>query len=290
MELYQLEYFRILCKYGNFTSASEELLVTQPAVSMAVKKLEEEYGVELIDRDSKAFALTQMGEVVLKHSIAIHNEVTNMRNELNAGFSKKREVIRLAVPFTMCPTLLPELLSNYVLQNQNVTMHLLQKGHAAIAKGLADRSIDIGIFSKDIVNPLLEQRDYKRVEVFASYSPEHRFNHCDKITPDMLGEETLIFSKISNSPPGYIRKYLEEHNIEAKKVFHDGFPDGNVRLARLGHGVALAPKYVAGENCAPLSPPIYCDLVVAWNGKNNLTQEQQDLIDFLIQNASKLED
>jgi hypothetical protein len=54
--------------------------------------------------------------------------------------------------------------------------------------------------------------------------------------------------------------------------------------------VALAPKHIAGENCAPLSPPIYCDLVVAWNGKNSLTQEQQDLIDFLIQNASKLEE
>ena len=288
MELYQLEYFRILCKYGNFTSASEELIVTQPAVSMAVKKLEEEFGVELIDRDSKAFSLTQMGEVVLTHAIAIHNEVTNLRSELHAGFSKKREVIRLAVPFTMCPALLPELLSNYMLHNQTVTLHLLQKGHAAIAKGLADRSIDVGIFSKDIVNPLLMQRDFIKMEIFASFSPEHPFNQAEKITPDMLKDETLIFSKVSNSPPGYIRKWLEEHQVAFHKKFHDGFPDGNVRLAQQGCGVALAPRHIAGEYCAPLSPPIYCELVVAWNGKNDLTQEQEDLIDFLIQNAPKL--
>jgi DNA-binding transcriptional LysR family regulator len=289
MELYQLECFRILCKYGNFTSASEELMVTQPAVSMAVKKLEEEYGVELIDRSSKAFALTQMGEYTLKHAIAIHNEVTEMRNELDARFLKKREVIRFAFPFTMCPSLLPELLSDYVLRNQSITLQLLQKGHAAIAKGLADRSVDIGIFSKDIVNPLLQQKDYTQVEVYASYAPTHRFCECDVITPEMLNGETLLFSKVSSSPPGYIRTYLEEHHIKAKREFHDGFPDGNVIRAQSGCGIALAPKHIAGENCAPLSPPLYCNLVVAWNGKYDLTQEQSDLIEFLVDSASRPE-
>lgn len=285
MELYQLEYFRILCKYGNFTSASEELMVTQPAVSTAVKKLEEEYGVELIDRDSKAFSLTQIGETVLKHAVAIHNEVASMREELNASFVKKRETIRLAIPFTMCPGLLPELLSNYVVQNKAISLNLQQKGHAAIAKSLADRGIDIGVFSKDILNPLLEQREYTRVEFYAAFSPEHRFNQYEAITPDMLNDETLIFAKSTKALPGYIRKYLEDNGITPRKLFHDGFPDSNVHLAHRGQGIALAPKHIAGENSAPLSPPLYCDLVVAWNGKNSLTKEQQDLIDFLIEHA-----
>ncbi len=288
MELYQLEYFRILCKYGNFTSASEELMVTQPAVSTAVKKLEEEYGVELIDRDSKAFALTQVGETVLKHAVAIHNEVTAMREELNATFLKKREVIRLAIPFTMCPGLLPELLSNYVVQNKAISLNLQQKGHAAVAKSLADRGIDIGVFSKDIVNPLLEQREYTRVEFYAAFSADHRFNEYEKITPDMLRDETLIQAKSSRTMPGYIRNYLEEHHVNPRKLYHDGFPDGNVVLAQRGQGIAFAPRHIAGEHSAPLDPPMYCDLVVAWNGKNSLTKEQQDLIDFLIEHADVL--
>lgn len=288
MELYQLEYFRILCKYRNFTSASEELGVTQPAVSTAVKKLEEEYDVELIDRDSKAFLLTQVGEMVLRRAITIHNEVTSMREELNANFSKKREVVRLAIPFTMCPGLLPELLSNYAVQNKAISLILQQKGHAAIAQGLVNRSIDIGVFSKDLVNPLLEQREYTRIEFYAAFSPEHRFNECETVTPDMLKEETLIFAKASKTIPGYIQKYLEDNGITPSKLFHDGFSDGNVHIAQRGQGIALAPRHIAGEHRAPLSPPLYCDLVVAWNGKNSLTKEQQDLIDFLIDNASVL--
>ncbi|MBE6017611.1 MAG: LysR family transcriptional regulator, partial [Lachnospiraceae bacterium] len=69
MELYQLDFFRILCKHGNFTSASDELNVTQPAVSTAVKKLEEELGKPLIDRNDKGFALTRAGEIVLGHAV-----------------------------------------------------------------------------------------------------------------------------------------------------------------------------------------------------------------------------
>lgn len=288
MELYQLEYFRILCKYGNFTNASEELMVTQPAVSTAVKKLEEEYGVELIDRDTKSFVLTPVGETVLKHAIAVHNEVAALREELNAGFFKKREVIRLAIPFTMCPGLLPELLANYVVRNKSISLNLQQKGHASVAKSLVDRGTDIGVFSKDIANPLLEKRDYTRVEFYAAFSPDHPFNECDKITPEMLKEETLIFSKSSKSLPGYIRKYLEDNHIDPNKLYHDGYSDNNIYLAQRGQGIALAPRHIAGEHSAPLSPPLYCDLVVGWNAKNSLTKEQEDLIDFMIENAAVL--
>ena len=82
MELYQLECFRVLCKHGNFTTASDELMVTQPAVSMAVKKLEEEFGATLLNRLDRGFTLTQAGENVLRRAIAIHNETNALRQEL----------------------------------------------------------------------------------------------------------------------------------------------------------------------------------------------------------------
>lgn len=288
MELYQLEYFRVLCKYGNFTSASEELVVTQPAVSAAIKKLEEEYGVELIDRESKMFALTHVGEAVLRHAIAIHNEISEMRDELNAGYQKRREVVRMAVPITMCPEVLPELLSNYLLHNKSVTLHLLQKGHAAIAQGLTGRGIDIGILSKDMVNPMLQTEEYSSVELFAVFSKQHRFCGCEYITPEMLNGENLIFAKMPNGVPVHIRRYLDEHNVQAKRTLHDGFPDGSASVAQTGKGIAFAPRSIAGEHFAPMSPPLYCNLVVAWNGKNPLTMEQRKLMDYIKKNTPAL--
>ncbi|MCD7903874.1 MAG: LysR family transcriptional regulator [Oscillospiraceae bacterium] len=285
MDFYQLDYFRILCKYGNFTKASEELMVTQPTVSMAVKKLEEEFQAELLIRDGKVFELTQAGETVLRHAIAIHNEKTQMRQELNVGLLKKREVVRFAVPFTMCPSHISRLLFQYMAQNQSVTLHLFQKGHAAIAKGLSDRSIDLGILAKDMINPLLRQQDLVRVEIYASFSPEHPFQNCTAVTPEMLAQETLLFSKIFRHLPGYVNGYLEQHGIHPKVQIHDGFPDGDAKMAQTGYGVVLVPRHLAGEHSAPLCPPLYCELTIAWNGKIDLMQEQKDLICYLLENA-----
>ena len=78
MELYQLEYFRVLCKYGSYTSASQELNVSQPAISMAIRKLEDECGGDIINRDSKNFALTPKGEVLQSWAVKIHNDVDSL--------------------------------------------------------------------------------------------------------------------------------------------------------------------------------------------------------------------
>lgn len=283
MELYQLECFRVLCKHGNFTSASEELAVTQPAVSMAVKKLEDEFGAALINREDKGFRLTRAGEIVLRHAILIHNETTAIRQELGANVAKTREVIRLAAPLTMCAGFLPGLISDFVAEHPDVSLHLLQMGHAAIAEGLANRTLEIGILSKDMVNPLLQYRDYVKVEIVAAFAPEHRFNGAESVTPEMLMDETLIFSRSPNKVPGYIRRYFSELGIvKPRCVFHNVMPAGCAQIARRGTGVALVTQSVAGENWAPLSPPLFCQLTVAWNKKETPTEEMKTLIDFFV--------
>lgn len=282
MELYQLECFRVLCKHGNFTSASEELVVTQPAVSMAVKKLEDEFGTELINRQDKGFVLTKAGETVLRHAITIHNETVAIRQELDISIARTREVIRFAAPLTMCAGLLPDLITGFVAEHPEVALHLLQKGHAAIAEGLANRTLEIGLLSKDMLNPLLVYKDFTRVEIVAAFSPRHRFNGVAFITPEMLKEETLIFSRAPNKVPGYIKRYFDEIEIRPRCTFHNVMPAGCAQIARQGTGVALVTKSVAGRNFAPLSPPLYCDLVIAWNKKETPTEEMQMLIDFFV--------
>lgn len=282
MELYQLEYFRILCKHGNFTSASEELMVTQPAVSTAIKKLEDEYGVELIDRQTKVFTLTRTGETLLKHAVRIHNAVSDLNLDLNAAAKNRRELIRLGLPLTMCPELLPKLITDFAISHMDISLTLMQKGHAAIAEGLSRGSLDLGIINKDILNPLLLFKDLTKVELYAAFSPEHSFNKESSITPEMLATQTLVFSEVLKGMPAYVTRYLAENQIDPQKTYFNVFPDDSALLTRCGGGIALLPRHLAGEHSAPLLPSLYCDLVVAWNKKDILSAEKQALVDFLI--------
>jgi len=285
VELYQLECFRVLCKYGNFTSAAEELMVTQPAVSVAVKKLEDEFGEDFIDRSSKVFALTHVGETVLKYAVNIHNEVKNLRRELHVDSRKRREIIRIAIPITMCPKLLPVLMADFAIAHKDVTLNILQKGHNAIAETLASGNADLGIVSRDFLGPLLAYRNYTRVEFFVSYNPAHRFASLKRITAQDLKGEKLFFSNMPNSVPDYILNWLAKTHILPDIIYHDGFPDDSVECARRSGGIALCAGSVAGETYAPLSPPLFCDLVIAWKKSEPLTQEKTNLVEFIAESA-----
>lgn len=282
MELYQLDFFRILCKHGNFTSASDELSVTQPAVSTAVKKLEDELGTPLIDRNDKGFSLTRAGEIVLGHAVSIHNEITALHSEIDSGAVRTKETIRFAAPFTMCPEdLISDLINDFMVNYTDITLNILQKGHAAIVEGLANHNLEIGIFSKDMVSPILDYRYFITVELVAAFSAEHRFNEADVITPEMLADEKIILSRVSNRVPGYINGYFEDNNITPETKYYKVIPPECVKLAAQGKGIAFVPERIAGEHYAHLDPPLKCDLVVGWNKREMPTREMMTLVDYI---------
>jgi len=279
MELYQLEYFRILCKRGSFTEASRELMVTQPAISTAVKKLEAEYG-ELIDRKSKTFALTAAGESVLRRAVAIHREVTEMGIELGSDLSVRREDVKIAFPIPLCPELMTGLATAFVHRHPEITIQILQKGHISIANELLGRTIDVGILCKDMLRPGLDFADYRAVEFYAFFSPKHRFSQAEVITPEMLSGETIVFSRSANSISGAIQSYFDTNGIRPNCVYRNILPEDARKMARRGTEIAFGPKYAGGGNSAPLSPPLYCELAVAWL-KGGKTKQETELIDFI---------
>jgi len=283
MELYQLEYFRILCRCGSFTKASQELMVTQPAISIAMKKLEEEYG-ELIDRKQKRFTLTETGERLFKWAISIHKEVTNMSKELSAEFKNKRETIKIALPMPLCPELTTALTTTFVNEHPDISIELLQKGPHTISSDLMSRTIDIGVLGKDMLHPMLQYQDYGNVEFYACFSPEHRFNEADRITPDMLREETILLSQSVSSISAPIRAYFDRHGIQPKCDYYNILPEETRKLAQRGSGIAFGPKAAGEAHSAPLLPPLYCELVVAWF-EGPLTSQERALIDFIVGSA-----
>ena len=283
MELYQLEYFRVLCKYGSYTNASQELNVSQPTISMAVKKLEEECGGDIIDRKRKAFALTRKGETLLTWAVVIHNDVENMLQAIGAFSTRQREVIRLSFPLPLCPELMTDVIPAFSQHHSDVAMHIIQSGPTAIAMNLMNGSVDLGILCRDMLTTALDSRPYKNLEYWACFSPDHPLNNCDAITPDMLMGETLILPKGENCLSHALYDYFQSSEQTPNIITEDVFPDDIWKLGRQGKGVVFVPKHKHGKHCAPLSPPLYSRLVVAWRKEEKLTQQEGELIEYLNQ-------
>jgi DNA-binding transcriptional LysR family regulator len=288
MDLYQLEYFRVLCKYGSYTCASQELNVSQPAISMAIKKLEDECGGDIIDHKRKSFALTKKGESLLSWCVVIHNDMVNMMQDIGTFSSRPREIIRLTFPLPLCPELMTDVIPAFTQHHTGVALHIMQAGHLAIAASLTKGQADLGVLCQDMLTPALSSTPYKDLEYWACFSPTHPFHSCAAITPEMLTRETLLVPKTQNSITKALRDYLSPVGQEPHISMEDVFPDDVWQLARQGKGIAFVPKHKHGKHCAPLSPPLYSRLVIAWRKDEKLTQQKKELIDYMTQSHGEV--
>ena len=286
MDLYQLEYFRVLCKYGSYTSASQELNVSQPAISMAIKKLEEECGGDLIDHRRKSFALTKKGETLLSWAVVIHNNIESMMQDMGSFSSRQREIIRLAFPMPLCPELMTDVIPAFTQHRSDVALHTIQAGHTAIASALMKGRADLGILCKDMLTSALDYKFYKDLEFWACFSPTHRFHNYASITPEMLENETLLIPKAENSISRSIHEYLRPLAKKPEILLEDVFPEDIWFLAHQDKGIAFVPKHKHGKHCAPLSPPLYSRLVIAWRRDETLTRQKRELISYITQSST----
>ena len=93
MKLHQLQYFCAACRYGNITKAADELHVSQPSISMAIRDLEREFGLSLIQRTNRGFSVTKEGayfyekaEILLEQ--AEENQSGDPSHDRHVSFSK----------------------------------------------------------------------------------------------------------------------------------------------------------------------------------------------------------
>ncbi|MCZ4092032.1 LysR family transcriptional regulator [Sinorhizobium psoraleae] len=110
MNLRQLRYFVKVVETGNITRASESMNVAQTALGQQIRHLEESLGVRLLVRHSRGISLTEPGELLHRHALAILGSVEEARREVMARGAARREVVNLGVTPSIQALIGPELL------------------------------------------------------------------------------------------------------------------------------------------------------------------------------------
>lgn len=98
VELRQLKYFHLVTQLGSVTKAAEKLHIAQPAISIAIQKLEQEIGVQLFDRSQKYFVLTIEGHAFLQRIDDILNRLQDTIIEMNDYRQHRKGSIRIGIP------------------------------------------------------------------------------------------------------------------------------------------------------------------------------------------------
>lgn len=172
--LIQLEYIIAVDKHKNFVKASEACFVTQPTLSMQIKKLEDDLGVLIFDRTKKPVIATEVGRQIIDQSKIILHQSQQIAEIINQFHQKISGKIRIGIIPTLAPYLLPRFAGNFKRKYPEVQFSIHEMITEKIAAELLNDQLDAGIFVTPYHDPRLQERPvfYEEMKIYAN--ADHR--------------------------------------------------------------------------------------------------------------------
>ncbi|MBV7335985.1 LysR family transcriptional regulator [Chloroflexi bacterium TSY] len=143
MNLNQLTGFLEIAREGSMTRAAEKLFLTQPALSLQIKALEEDLGEELFERNGRLLRLTSAGQVMRERSEQILNMVDQTRQEVLSLKELQRGRLTIGTNDTNCLYVLPSIIQAFRMQFPGVELHLTNRKSSEITALLARRRCNL---------------------------------------------------------------------------------------------------------------------------------------------------
>jgi LysR family transcriptional regulator, hydrogen peroxide-inducible genes activator len=172
MNLQQLEYILAVDTYRHFAKASEKCFVTQPTLSMMIKKLEEELGLKIFDRSKQPVTPTPEGVEIINRARQILSETARLKAyaaELNGEVTGE---LRLGIIPTLAPYLLPLFLKSFTQKFPHLKIFITEMTTDEIILKLKSNELDMGLLATPLKEPLLKEEHlfYEEFFVYASQS------------------------------------------------------------------------------------------------------------------------
>lgn len=294
MNLHQLRVFYYVALSLSFSRASEELGISQPAVSVQVRKLEEEIGIELIEQIGKKLYLTEPGQHLKDYAeriFAAEHEAENMLNNyrgLEAG-----ELI-IATSSTLGTYYVPALLTEFRQQFPKLEV-TLRIGNTEWAEDqLLKNSVDLGLMEGDLAHASeFSMMPFLNDQLVIIAAPQHPFVGRE-ISARQLSSEPFLLREPGSNTRKLFRSTMTQRDIPFQVLMELESPEAIKRLVSSGLGLGVASKLSLEWEvaCGRLTPLYVSDLnierqfAIVWHKDKTLNRAGQAFIDFVCRYAS----
>jgi LysR family hydrogen peroxide-inducible transcriptional activator len=189
--LQQLEYIIAVDKHRHFVTASEKCFVTQPTLSMQIKKLEEDLEILIFDRSKQPIIPTLIGEKIIKQAKEVIYQSSRIKEIIKNETEKISGTLKIAIIPSLAPYLLPKFIGSITSKYPLLEIKINEMLSEDIILGLKKDDIDVGI----LVTPLSEKGIYEtplfyeEMKLYAN--PSHEFSTAKNIEPSQIATDQL---------------------------------------------------------------------------------------------------
>ena len=241
MELYALQVFLTVATEKSFSRAAEKLLRTQPAISLALQRLEIELREKLIDRSGKELILTDAGRTVLdyarrfqSHQQELDNSIAELRDN-SAG--------RLTIGANESTTLyLLRHIERYREMYPKVKVQVRRSLSSKIPNELLDGNLELGVISYDPADERLRSKVIYSDALAFVVSPKHRLAHRKTVSLTELGSEVFIAHNVISPYREVVLREFQTHKVPLRMEVEMPTIETIRKLVQNNVGVAFVPR------------------------------------------------
>ena len=249
MELSQLTIFLTVASEKSFSRAAQKLMRTQPAISLAVQRLEAELGEKLVDRSLKDGTLTDAGKTIYEYALKFENlrrEMANALTELREKFTGKLIVGANESGALYLLTHIQKFRQLY----PGVKIEVRRSLSRNIPQEVLDSSLDLGVVSykpgdKNLKTVVI----YHDAVAFIVY-PDHPFAHRKQISIRDLGAETIIAHNIASPYRQLVLEAFQKYQVQLHMDFEMPTVETIKKMVQSRMGVAFVPRMCAQSELA----------------------------------------
>lgn len=268
LNLHLLRIFSTVATRRSFSRASEELFISQPAVSKAVRELESILGLPLVERgaggprSARGVRLTESGEALFDHARGIFALERAAVEDIELRIKLRRGVLTLGVSTTIASYWLPPYLARFAALFPDADPRVVVGNTHEIVEHLLDCRVDLALVEGAVVDSRIQVDHWRDDEMTVVVAVDAQIPGAQTSRLEWLKKQRWIVREDGSGTREATDRYLSELGIETPRRFEMGSNEAIARMVAGGVGVAVLPKVVVEDllslnrvRLLTLSPP-----------------------------------
>lgn len=240
-----LKVFITVAELSNFSRAAEILNLSQPGVSLHIRNLENEFGVQLMHRSSKHVKMTEAGHILYKQAKQILAQYEATKEEIHLLRNEVTGSLKIGASFTIGEYILPRLLAQFVNQYPQVDVQVTIANTEDIAQAIHSNELDVGLVEGHVeYSEIQVQPPFMEDEMLLVSSTVHPLSSLRTIEASMLQDQIWVFRESGSGTRAYSDQFIQDTDIRVKRSFVFNSSQGVKEAVVAGLGIAMLSRWV----------------------------------------------
>lgn len=270
MELDQLRYFLQVAKRSSFTRAAEDLVISQPALSRSIQKLEEELGQPVFERKTRSVSLTEAGTLLQSRAQQVLAMIEDTKAEITDDGKSGR--VRIGAIPTIAPYFLPAVLGQFACAFPHANLVVQENTTDVLLKSCTQGEIDLAIVALPVSAKYLEVEELFTEELLLVMPPDHPLANKPKIRIADVEPFPFVLLDEAHCLSDNIVTFCRQKSFQPVTVERTSQLAMVQELVSLSHGVSMIPAMAAHRDQSDRrvyrslsSPKPTRTIAVVWN-------------------------